>query len=98
MKKDRLDTLTKKRDQINAQIQSIKAKEQSQQRKDDTRRKVLIGGIIMKMVKTGEMPKDRLDAMLNKYLDQDRDRALFDLPAKPKPAEQTHPVVGSSGA
>ena len=85
MTKTRLDILNEKRDQLNAQIQALKAKEQGQKRKNETRRKVLIGGVVLKMLKTGEMPQERLDQILEKHLDTDRDRALFGLPPKTTP-------------
>lgn len=94
MKKDKLDALTKKRDQINAQIQAIKAREQAQHRKDDTRRKVLVGGVVLKMLKIGEMPQERLNQILDKHLEKEADRALFNLPPRtgdyPKQEEQLH--------
>lgn len=82
MSTNKLDALTKKRDEINAQIQAIKAREQAQHRKDDTRRKVLIGGVVQKMLKTGEMPQERLNQILDKHLEKDTDRALFSLAPK----------------
>lgn len=96
MSTNKLDTLTKKRDQINAQIQAIKAREQAQHRKDDTRRKVLVGGVVLKMLKTGEMPQERLNQILDKHLEKEADRALFSLPPKngdyPKSNEQ---IIGA---
>lgn len=85
MNKSRLEALNAKRDQLNAQIQALKAKEQGQQRKDETRRKVLIGGVVLKMLKIGEMPQERLEQILDKHLDSNRDRALFGLSPKLKP-------------
>lgn len=82
----RLEALEAKRKQIDAQIQAIKAREQKQHRKDDTRRKVLIGGIVLKMVKTGEMPEARLAQLLDRHLDADRDRKLFGLGPKQQQA------------
>jgi hypothetical protein len=76
----KLEKLNLKREQLNAQIQAIKSKE-------DTRRKVLIGGVVMKMLKTGEMPQERLTQILDKHLSQDADRALFELPEKTKNEE-----------
>lgn len=73
-----------KREQLNAQIQAIKSKEASQKRKDDTRRKVLIGGVVIKMLKTGEMPQERLTHILDKHLEKDADRALFELQERVK--------------
>ena len=84
MKSNRLDGLTEKRDQINAQIQAIKSREQAQKRKGDTRRKILIGGVVLKIVKTGEMKKEWLDQILDLNLDSERDRVLFGLPEKNK--------------
>jgi len=80
----KLDKLTQKREQINAQIQALKSKESAQRRKEDTKRKILIGGVVLKMLKTGEMPQERLTQILDKHLDKDADRALFDLPERPK--------------
>ena len=79
---NRLDTLTAKRDQLNAQIQALRAREQAQKRKDDTRRKVLIGSVFLKMIKAGEMKQEQLDRILDKHLEKERDRALFGLPIK----------------
>ena len=78
----RLESLTAKRDQLNAQIQAIRAREQAQKRKDDTRRKVLIGSVFLKLIKDGEMKQEQLDRILDKHLDKERDRSLFGLPSK----------------
>ena len=43
-------------------------------------RKILIGAVVIKMLKTGEMPQERLTQLLDKYLEKEADRALFDLP------------------
>ena len=84
----KLEKLNLKREQLNAQIQAIKSKEASQKRKDDTRRKVLIGGVVMKMLKTGEMPQERLTQILDKHLEKDADRALFVLKESKKAEEK----------
>jgi len=88
MATSKLDQLTKKRQQLNAQIQAIKSKEAIQKRKEDTRRKVLIGGVVMKLLRTGEMPQDRITKMLDKHLEKDADRALFGLPENTKSEEK----------
>ncbi len=93
MATDKLKALTAKREQINAQIQALRAKEQTQQRKQETRRKILIGGVVLKMLKTGEMPQERLTAILDKHLQSDRDRALFDL--SPLPKQQPPPSTAN---
>ena len=87
-----LDKLTQKREQLNAQIQAIKTKEAVQKRKEDTKRKILIGGVVLKMLKTGDMPQERLTQILDKHLDKAADRALFDIPeiAKKEEKEQVY--------
>ena len=88
----RLDKLTIKRQQLNAQIQALKAKESAQKRKKDTKRKVLIGSVVLKMLDTGEMPEERLNQILDKHLIRDADRALFGLQPRQetKEKETTH--------
>ena len=86
MQNNKLDTLTEKRDQINTQIQAIKQRGRGEERKKETRRKILIGGIVLKMVKNGEIEKEWLDQILRLHLNSDRDRVLFGLPEKNKSA------------
>ena len=76
---DRVEALKKKRDQINAQLKAIDAREKSKQRKLDTRRKVLIGGVVLKMLKNGEMPKERLATFLSKHLDEKNKKVFGDI-------------------
>ena len=88
MATSKLDKLTQKRQQLNAQIQALKSKEGQQKIKEDTKRKVLIGGVVMKMLKTGEMPQERLEHLLDKHLERSSDRALFRLSEKRKTEEK----------
>lgn len=78
----KIDTLTQKRDELNEQIKKLKARESLKRRKEDTKRKILIGGVVIKMLREGEMPEDRLNQILDKHLVKDADRALFELPVK----------------
>ena len=70
--------------QLKAQKQAILAREKKkvaeQQRKDDTRRKILIGSFIIKQIETDLEAKNRLLSKLDEYLTENRDRKLFDLP------------------
>lgn len=78
--KDRLADLIKKEAELKAQIQAIKARESEEERKRDTRRKILIGGVVLSKVKRGEWNQEKLQALLNNELKADRDRELFGLP------------------
>ena len=75
----RLSKLEERRKQIDTQIQRIKAREQQQERKRDTRRKILIGAAVLERVKSERWPEERLHAMMDEYLDKEIDRRLFDL-------------------
>ena len=71
-----------KLNQLKAQKQAIEAREKKkateQQRKDDTRRKILLGSFLMKQMED-EAQKQKILAGLNQYLTEDRDRKLFGL-------------------
>ena len=68
--------------QLKAQKQAIEARERTkqkeQQRKDDTRRKILLGSYLIKKMQN-EANKEKILAELNEYLTEDRDRQLFNL-------------------
>jgi hypothetical protein len=51
-------------------------------RSDDTRRKILIGAVILSNVERGEWEHEKLRKMMDAGLVRDDDRALFDLPPK----------------
>jgi len=53
--------------------------ESRRKRKDDTRRKILVGAIVLAKVEQGEFPADRLRAWLEAALVRDDDRRLFGL-------------------
>ena len=68
--------------QLKAQKQAIlareKARQKAQDRKDDTRRKILLGSFLVKQMED-EAQKQKILAELNEYLTEDRDRKLFGL-------------------
>jgi len=49
------------------------------ERAEDTRRKILVGAAVMSAVSRGEMPQERLQALLDTFLQRPDDRALFNL-------------------
>ena len=66
--------------QLKAQKQAVIAREKKkisdQQRKDDTRRKILLGSLMLKKMED-YAEKTKILADLNEYLKEDRDRKLF---------------------
>ena len=75
----RLENLLKKREELNAQIQKIRSREASQKRKEDTRRKILLGALLMEMMEKSELDKNKIRKRLDSFLTRDIDRKLFDL-------------------
>jgi len=57
----------------------LRAKEREQQRKDDTRRKILIGACMMKLAEDNPEANDRMLKQLDRFLTEERDRKLFEL-------------------
>lgn len=82
---ERLVKLEEQRARINAEIQRVRARGQQQKRKDDTRRKVLIGSMVL--AKIGEdqwWTDEQLTALMDHYLNRDNDRQMFGLEPRPK--------------
>ena len=79
----KIEAQLEKLKQLKARKQAIEARERSkqkeQERKDDTRRKILLGSYLIKKMQNGAN-KEKILAELNEYLTEDRDRQLFDLP------------------
>ncbi len=59
-----------------------RAIESRKRRNEDTRRKILVGAIIISKAEKGEVDKEELLALLDAELTRDDDRALFGLPPK----------------
>jgi hypothetical protein len=81
---DTIAALETKLKQAKARKQLVEARkrmaEQKVSRRQDTRRKVLVGAVILARVERGEWPRDKLLALLDSHLTRADDRALFDLP------------------
>ena len=73
-----LDSLKKKRDIINARIRLVQNREQSKERKDNTRRKILIGSYYLEHVNKNNS-FDSVVKLMDSYLIRDSDRMLFGL-------------------
>ena len=73
-----LDSLKKKRDIINARIRLMQNREQSKERKDNTRRKILIGSYYLDQSNKNNS-FDGIVQLMDSYLIRDSDRMLFGL-------------------
>jgi len=79
----KIEAQLEKLKQLKAQKQAIEARERTkqkeQERKDYTRRKILLGSYLIKKMQN-EANKEKILAELNEYLIENRDRQLFNLP------------------
>lgn len=64
-----------------------KQKAANAKRRDDNRRRYLLGSWVMQAMKTGNMDGNSVKTALAGYLTRPDDRALFDLPPKPEGAK-----------
>jgi len=92
MASSKLQRLIEKRDAVNARITQEQNKLRSNERRSDTRRKVLAGATVLEWAKRDSEFSSRLMVELKRFLVRDADRALFDLPPLP-PAEEPRPQV-----
>lgn len=74
-----VEKMKERRDKLTAQIKRQQAREKERQRKQDTRRKILIGSITQKMIERGEIQEETLYRYADKMLTRKNDRELFNL-------------------
>ena len=101
-KEERLKALEQKQAQIKAQIQALKVRDTAQDRKDDTRRKVLLGGFVLAQMKKNGIGVQSVTYESVRFIDtlnNDRDRVLFGLAAKPalSPTGEAGGAVSNGG-
>ncbi len=82
---EQISTLQQKLQQLKLRQQRLEARRLAQrevrERKADTRRKILLGGIILEKLRQGELDRQVVSTWLEQRLTRAQDRALFDLPA-----------------
>ena len=80
---DKIQKQQERLKQLKAQKLALEAKEKKriaeQQRKEDTRKKILLGAYLLKKMEESEANRQRILADLDEYLIEPRDRALFGL-------------------
>lgn len=82
---DQISTLQEKLTQLKLRQQRLDARKRAvdalRERKAATRRKILVGGIILAKVQQGEIDSEQFRGWLDQALIRPDDRALFGLPA-----------------
>ena len=79
---ERLRKLEESQARLRSEIQRVRGRAAQEARKRDTHRKILIGAMVLDQVQRGEWPQERLQVAMDKFLEKDRDRAVFDLPPR----------------
>ncbi|WP_416190426.1 mobilization protein [Neisseria sp. CCUG17229] len=72
-----------------------KKKAKEKERKDETRRKILLGAMLLQRMKNDEQYNQNILAWLDKYLIENRDRKLFGLPKSPVETKPTQKPITS---
>ena len=80
MSTEKLESLLKRQEQLKAKIQKEKNKEKEKSRKEDTRKKIIIGAAIIKETETNDALKKWLDNYINNRITKASERELFGLP------------------
>ena len=78
---NRLEQLKKQRATLDARIQAAEARSRNDERKKDTRRKILVGAYYLEQAESNNQWAELQQAM-NSYLTRDNDRKLFNLPLR----------------
>jgi chromosome segregation ATPase len=82
---EQISTLQEKLTQLKARQQRLEARKRAvetrRERRADTRRKILLGGVLLAKVRAGEISQEQLRAWLDPALTRTQDRTLFELPA-----------------
>ena len=87
-KQNQLDRLKEQRNALNAKIQSAEARSRVSERKQDTRRKILIGAYYLEQAQRDSHQWAELQQIMTRYLTRDSDRRLFELPPLTAPTEK----------
>ena len=76
---DKLEKLLEQRKTLNARIQQEINRENRRKRKDDTRRKILVGAAVLDDAEKHPKHKEQLYKLLGRFLVRPNDRELFGL-------------------
>lgn len=76
---ERLRQLKMRKVRLDQRQRSLSSK---RERAADTRRKILVGALVLAQVENGEHPRENLLGALDRYLTREDDRKLFDLSSR----------------
>lgn len=76
---EQLAKLETKKSQLDARIQKKKAQVRGQQRKDDTRRKIIAGALALEHMAHDKKFRAVMGALIEEHVTRENDKRLFDL-------------------
>jgi hypothetical protein len=76
---NRLRELKHRQQRVEARKRTL---QDQRERREDTRRKILVGALVLTQIERGEYPRERLHKALDAFLTRPSDRALFSLDAR----------------
>jgi len=83
---DQISTLQEKLQQLKLRQLRVDARKRAsealRERKAATRRKILVGGVVLAKLERGEIDREQFLGWLNQALTRTDERALFDLPPR----------------
>lgn len=68
----KIQALKDKEKQIKARIAKLQAGDKAKERKQDARRKIILGGVLLNLIKSDESLKKKAKAELDKIADKDK--------------------------
>jgi len=88
-----LEKLKKQREVLDARIQAAEARSRNDERKKDTRRKILVGAYYLEQAQKNNQAWTALQHIMADYLTRDSDRKLFDVPPLTVPQTEKETVT-----
>lgn len=76
----RLERIEQDKKRVRQQLKELKAKESAEERKRDTRRKILMGSWIKHLLDSGKMSMEKFDESTRGFFVKAKDRELLGLP------------------
>jgi len=99
---DKIAKAEDKLKQLKAEQQKIdarkKAAEVQRKRQDDTRRKVLVGAVVLARLDAGQWPQAEFTAMMDAAISRPEDRRLFGLAVQEDASQDQPPQAVDSGS
>ncbi|MDE2756420.1 MAG: mobilization protein [Acidobacteriota bacterium] len=77
---------------LRAEQRRLRALTSREERKQDTRRLILMGAMLRDRMERGDLPEPLFKADMDRFLVRDRDRALFGLPLRQSSEKGTTPA------